>query len=117
MAKHVMQVRYYGNTNPNNQPSALTENLSNVTEHPLVTGSIFEKYKPITQLGIQALPGTRIYLNNGEEYPIIIGSTGIYELELEGISNITSLHFDSALINTINSGSNGYLIVDIVYEA
>lgn len=117
MAKRVMQIRYYGNTNSNNQPSVLKEDLRTNKEHPLINGEVFDKYKPITQLGIQTLPGTRVYLNNNEEFPVIIGSTGIYELELEGISSITNLHFDSALLNAINSGSNGFLIVDIVYEA
>lgn len=117
MAKRVMQIRYYGNENSNNQPSVLMKDLKIDKKHPLISGEVFDKYKPITQLGIQTLPGARIYLNNNEEFPVIIGSTGIYELELEGISSITNLHFDSALLNAIKSGSNKYLIVDIVYEA
>jgi hypothetical protein len=36
---------------------------------------------PIVQLGIQSVPGTKFYLN-GSNNPIIIGNTGIYELDL-----------------------------------
>ena len=80
MAKQIMQFRYYGKDHTNNQPEGISiETLKK-------NGGIFKDYLPFTQLGIQTLPGTRFYLNNNEEAPIIIGSTGIYELELEGIS-------------------------------
>jgi hypothetical protein len=40
------------------------------------------------------LPGTRFYLNNNIEAPVIVGPTGIYELDLENISEINNLYFD-----------------------
>jgi hypothetical protein len=46
----------------------------------------------------------------------MVGSTGIYELDLEGISYITSIKFDKASMNLINQNTNAYLIVDILYE-
>jgi hypothetical protein len=64
-------------------------------------GTVFTKYLPFTQLGIQSLPGTRFYLNDNIEGPVILGSTGIYELELEGISKISSLKFDSKSLKLI----------------
>jgi hypothetical protein len=70
---------------------------------------------PISQLGIQSLPGTKFYLNNSND-PIIIGHTGIYELNLEGMAEITALAFDSKSIEAINGNYNSFLIVDIIYE-
>ena len=76
MAKHIMQFRYYGDNHIDNQPRGI------IKEQLTQNGGIFTKYLPFTQLGIQTLPGSRFYLNNAES-PIIVGSTGIYELELE----------------------------------
>lgn len=109
MAKQIAQYRYYnaGDTN-RNQPDKIAYNN-------IVSGSIFSTTLPIIQLGIQALPGTKFYLNNGVD-PIIIGSTGIYELDLEGKSEITALSFAASSIKDIMNNPNGYLIVDCVYE-
>jgi len=60
----------------------------------LVTGNIFTNYTPITQLGIQTLPGVKFYLNKRENGAIIVGYTGIYELDLEGIAEINMLSFN-----------------------
>ena len=85
------------------------------------TGSLFDgtkggkKYVPILQLGIQSIPGTYFYLNGGLD-PIIIGSTGIYELDLSGEIEISKLEFDYESLERINKMANGYLIVDIIYE-
>lgn len=110
MAKHIMQFRYYNETHGNNQPEDLKASQ-------LVDGTVFAKYLPFTQLGIQALPGTRFYLNDNIEGPIIMGSTGIYELELEGISKISSLKFDSKSLDLIAKNTNAYLIIDVIYES
>lgn len=106
MAKQIMQFRYYAEGNSKNYPK-------NITKAKLTSGSIFSDYLPITQLGIQALPGTKFYLNNGIT-PIIIGSTGIYELDLEGLSEITNLSFDASSVEGINKNNNAFLIVDVI---
>ena len=109
MAKHIMQYRYYGDGNDNNQPS-------NININNLVTGDIFGDLT-FTQLGIQALPGTRFYLNqNLLEGPILIGSTGIYELDLEGISSISSINFKRESLEQIQSNPTAGLIIDVIYE-
>ena len=110
MAKEVKQFRFYDerNSGGKNYPSDLRYRT-------LASGSAFADYMPITQLGIQALPGTMFYLNNSNN-PIIIGYTGIYELNLEGMAEITALRFDGNSLNAINSNANSYLIVDIIYE-
>ena len=111
MAKHIMQFRYYNDEQGNNnQPEDLNAESLN-------KGTIFAKYLPFTQLGIQALPGTRFFLNDNIEGPVIIGSTGIYELELEGISKISSLKFDSKSLKLIADNPNAFLIIDVLYES
>ncbi len=108
MANKIMQFRYYGEKVSNNQPS-------NISASNLASGHIFSGYLPITQLGIQTLPGTKFYLNNSI-YPVVIGSTGIYELDLKGVTQITEIHFDKRSLNLINENNNAYLIIDIIAD-
>lgn len=112
MARKVQQIRYYGDhksDSDKNQPTNLTGNR-------LRSGSIFSQYTPMKQIGIQTMPGVKFYLNNSIE-PIIIGSTGIYELNVENLTEITALSFDTTSINMINeTPSTSYIIVDILYE-
>lgn len=109
--KQIGQIRYYANNSSANSPA-----ISDLKQK-LQYGTAFDDYYPITQLGIQALPGTKFYLNSTSTEitsPIIIGSTGIYELNIEGISEITNLVFDGASLNNIGENNQAYLIVDIV---
>ena len=109
MANKVYQVRYYGDGSTNNYPAGLTGNK-------LRSGSIFNSFTPMKQIGIQTIPGVKFYLNNAYE-PILIGSTGTYELSAENLTEITSLSFDVTSINLINSpSSTAYIIVDVLYE-
>lgn len=110
MAKKIMQFRYYGDVaeSNKNQPA-------NISKQSLASGSIFSDYLPIIQLGIQSVPGTKFYLNNGTT-PIIIGSTGIYELDLDGVSSITQLSFDPSSLAALDTNLNGHLIVDIICD-
>lgn len=111
MAKKIQQFRYYGDGNGNNYPSGIS--ASN-----LYTGTIFTDYNctRIVQLGIQTLPGMRVYIN-GNTVPIIVGQTGIYELSLDGMSYITELAFDAATLKLINTNqANSYLIIDVLHE-
>ena len=89
-----------------------------ITIGQLITGEAFANKTPIYQLGIQALPGTKFYLNGGID-PVIIGSTGIFELDLEQKSAIGSLRFSAESMKrmiTDDNADNRYLIVDIIYE-
>ena len=91
-----------------NQPSSLSS-------IDLSSGNAFKDYIPIVQLGIQALPGTKFSLNANLE-PIIIGASGMYELDLTDSSAIlTSLKFEQTSLNSISVNPDGYLIIDIVY--
>mgnify|MGYP001772397179 FL=1 len=55
------------------------------------------------------------YLNNAKN-PTIIGATGIYELDLEGFSEVNSLRFDKTSASIINDIGSAYIIVDALYE-
>lgn len=110
MANVVKQFRYYGdNDTAKNQPT-------DVGSNGYVSGSVFKTYFPILQLGIQSIPGTMFYLNNAAD-PIIIGKTGIYELDLEGETEISDMRFDYNSIQAISNNYNAYLIVDIIYDS
>ena len=68
------------------------------------------------KLGIQSLPGTRFRFNANLDW-IVLGATGIYELDLSNSSgSIIDLKFDKQSIQNINDNKNAYLIVDIMYE-
>ena len=110
MAKQVYQFRYYGDGDSRNQPAGT------ITGSKLKSGSIFAKYLPMYQIGIQTMPGVKFYVNNGT-LPIIIGQTGIYEIDVDGLTEITNLTFDTTAINLIKANpSNAYLIIDIIYD-
>lgn len=108
MAKKIGQIRYFGENDNRNYPS-------NINSLRLRTGTAFTTVYPVVQLGVQTLPGTKIYLNN-HTTPIIIGATGIYELSVEGLTNITDIAFDENSLKTIRDNANAYIIIDYIYE-
>lgn len=109
MSKQIKQFRYYKeNDTERNYPEGLTQLA-------LLTGEAFGNYMPVTNISIQTLPGTKFYLNNGLN-PIVIGYTGIYELNVNNLAEITSLRFDHASLSKLNSASDTYLFVDIIYD-
>ena len=119
MANKIKQFRYYDDTNNlgKSSPSVITIDGAdtNVSYAHYVSGVVFGECFPVLQFGIQSLPGTKFYLNNGND-PIIIGSTGIYELDLEGQTEITQIQMDGGSMKTINDNDSAYLIIDIIYD-
>ena len=114
MAKYLMQFRYYGNSSDGkNYPSS-------ITKYSLISGSYLISYKPsatsIASLGIQTLPGVKLYLNNSQVDPIIVGPSGIYELGINENYEITGLQFDRKSLDLIDANSGAYLIIDVVYN-
>lgn len=105
--KYIRQFRFYGDGNAKNYPA-------NLDKDTLYYGNIFKDCGLVTQLGIQATPGTIFYLNSSI-HPISVGSTGIYELNLEGLSSLSSIQFSETSLEAITGDSDGILI-DIVYE-
>lgn len=109
MATKMLQFRYYKDNNKNNNPQNW-----NWTHY--CSPDTFKQYSPIVSIGIQSLPGIKFYLNDSLN-PIIIGVSGIFELDISNTSaTINSLRIDQQSINLIKSLENGYLIIDIIYE-
>ena len=118
----IKQFRYYSEpvevTNASkNSPKYISVNGESVLLNAshFISGEVFKLYTPMVQLGIQSLPGTEIYINGSEE-PVIVGLTGIYELDLKLDMKITSLRFSSSSMDSIKNNTSAYLIVDCVYE-
>lgn len=127
MANKVKQFRYYNENSEKNQPLKLDDmwkeyeenqptDLSEYLKTLYVNGKIFNKFYPIKQLGIQTMPGTKFYLNNGLT-PIVVGFTGIFELDLEDQTEIFKLTFDNTSMKKIKENDSGYLLVDIIYDS
>jgi len=107
--KQIYQFRYYGDKSNNNYPK-------NLPEDDLVLNNIFKDKHSITQLGIQGRPGTTFYLN-GSIYPIILGETGIYEIDLTDTGGfITSIRFSNESLSFYTNTSGNRLLIDIIYE-
>lgn len=111
MAKKIKQFRYYGENSNLNFP--LAYNSKRVTFNNYITGDIFQY--PIYQLGIQSVPGTKFYLNESLE-SVMIGLTGIYELNFDLNNKVTKLQFDTKSMEAIKNNDNAYLIVDVFYD-
>lgn len=116
MARKVGQVRFYANPTGNGTSTSLANKNypSNINITKLMSGSLFNNLN-IVQLGVQALPGTKLYLNRYNS-PIIIGATGIYELNLEGLTYINGIQFDKTSLENISNNANAMLIIDYIYE-
>lgn len=92
-----------------------------ITAAQLVSGNAFKVNMasgltslPIAQLGVQAPPGTKFYINNSSS-PVIIGFTGLFEIDLTGGGSITNLHFDATSLDLIKQNDSAILIIDLVY--
>ena len=90
------------------------ENSSGVTAEKLRTGEMF-RGRTFSQLGIQAPPGTKFYVNGGAN-PVIIGYTGLFQIDLTTGCAITDLRFDEKSIAFIEQNDGLYLIVDMAFE-
>ena len=108
--KQIKQFRYYHKDTTKNYPS------TEVTEANIVSGNIFGGHGDITHLGIQAIPGTIFYLNNSYDRPIVIGFTGIYELQLNNLGTIYAIKFDLKNLNELYTDKTNSIFIDIVYE-
>jgi hypothetical protein len=108
MVKKVKQFRYYDDEN------------NNITKNKLTgaTSGLLSDCSPVIHLGIQTIPGTKIYINNMLESPLVIGATGIYELDLENTTGlIDNIKVDLESMNIIANIPTAYIIIDIIYEA
>lgn len=111
--QQIKQFRFYNYNDELN-----TQNPNNAPQVPswryYCDDTSFRYFAPIQQLGIQTLPGTKIYLNQSTT-PIIIGASGVYELDLTNTTAIlNSLRVAPDSMQTINNIDNAYLIIDLV---
>lgn len=116
MAKAIHQFRFYNDSasEDRNEPSHDAFNGVGGAAG-FADGDVFKNYYPFYQLGVQTIPGTMIYLN-GSEDPVIIGSTGIYELDAQDGVEISTLQIDGRSLGMINEAEDGYIIIDILYD-
>lgn len=116
MAKAVHQFRFYkdDSNEERNEPSGAAFTAVSGAQG-FANGDVFKEYYPFYQLGIQTLPGTMIYLN-GSEDPVIIGSTGIYELDISDGVEVFTLQVSSASLSQISAANDGYIIIDVLYD-
>lgn len=69
--------------------------------------------KYICQIGIQGLPGTKLYFNS-TTYPIIIGSNGYFEISSTANIIIEKLYIDAKSMDLISKNPAAMLIVDTI---
>jgi len=73
---------------------------------------------------IYTLPGTKIYINTGEEHSdaqgIIVGETGLYTIDLRETDwndrSITTFKVDPKSMDIIESNPAGHLILILAHE-
>ena len=124
------QLRYFGDNDPRNSKGIVKDpDNETLIKDALLTKKILIDSEKLTlfitgttsikikHLGIQSTPGTEFYINDLNT-SIIIGQTGIFELDLTSYGSlvITSLSFTPGSIRDNNNGSNSFLIVDLKYE-
>lgn len=106
MVQNFKQVIYNCANSAKNFPNTLTA-------ASLIDGSAFEGYS-IIQLGVRALPGTKFYIN-GNKSPVIVGFTGLFDIDLSNGGSIETLAFDPDSIQEIEKRDTAYLVVDMAY--
>lgn len=112
MARKVQQFRYYADNHDKNYPNSTLMTLTN-----LVSGNIFENYPNIKQLGIQSMPGVQFKINSEtQDNWVVIGLTGIYELDLEDLIDIHSIQFTETSVDAVADNETAYIIIDILYN-
>lgn len=107
MNQSFQQFIYHKDTSTKNFPRGLNKTL-------LMSGEFLPKNRSISQLGISALPGTKLYLNEGN-IPLIIGFTGFFEIDLSQGGTITKITVDQQSLEEIEQNDSAYLIIDIAY--
>ena len=111
--KKIKQYRYYfdpqiGQLNVNYPNDLVAAKLGK-------DNTIFSDGRIIYQLGIQALPGIKFYINDSD-YPVIIGTTGLFEIELSSGMQINKLYFDEGSLQLIADNPSAVLIIDTIEE-
>lgn len=102
MNKKIMQFRYYGTKNKNNFPA-------NIKAGDFSTEDFFKDYYPIHYIKIQGPNSIKFWINFNSN-SVMLGPSGVYELDLQNFSTIEDLKFSS-----ISSIISEPLIIDLIY--
>ena len=102
MNKKIMQFRYYGTKNKNNFPA-------NIKAGDFSTEDFFKDYYPIHYIKIQGSNSIKFWINFNSN-SVMLGPSGVYELDLQNFSTIEDLKFSS-----ISSTISEPLIIDLIY--
>lgn len=73
----------------------------------------------IRRIGIQTIPGVEFSINDSPLSNIIIGPSGIFELDVEASGSIVGKIdlIENTLLRYFEGGSStAYLIIDVIYE-
>lgn len=109
---NIKQFRYFGTKNTEQNQLTINNHINSLDD--IENKDFLSELSPIKKIGIQTMPGVKFYLNN-EDDPIIIGASGIFELDLLNTSaSITQLIFDQDSLKNINNAPGGYLIIDVI---
>ena len=105
------QVIYNADNSDYNVPSSL------VTQKDVNT--VLRTYTSIYHLGVRTIPGTKIYFNGDTEHPIIIGFSGVFEIDFTDLSQgfISNISVDADSLAKIAENKSAYLVFDILYLA
>lgn len=114
MKKILRQFRYYGTNNPLNAPSGISKD--NLQSGHIFRNSEDLQLATIVAFGIQTVPGVQFYINDSLD-TVVIGQSGIYELDLSDGYEVHELRFTSKSLDLINNSPEAYLIIDIIYSA
>ncbi len=106
MEQKFKQYVYCGKQNNHNYPIGLDG-------EDLITGALFNN-SSYTQIGIQAPPGTKFYVNASTS-PAIVGYSGLFEVDFQSGGLIGELHFDRQSIEYIEQNDSAMLIIDLAY--
>ena len=105
MNKKIMQFRYYGTKNKNNFPA-------NIKAVDFSTKDFFKDYYPIHYIKIQG-PNSIKFQINFNSNSVMLGPSGVYELDLQNFSTIEDLGFEDLRSSGISNTEP--LIIDLIY--
>lgn len=126
MAIKIVQFRYYGKNNPDQNNS-----FPVVTDFNKELCYDFSKYLNKQKIIINTIPGTNIYMNylsknpwnNGVSYTI--GQTGILEIftknniddnDTKNLLELSNLKLDNSSKKILDELTYGYFIITIIYQ-
>ena len=98
-----------------------SDNIKFEWENGVIKSIIFDKMPTsgIKRIGIQTIPGVEFSINDSPLSNIVIGPSGIFELDVEASGSIVGkidLIENTLLRYFEGDSSTAYLIMDVIYE-